>query len=349
MIRLTASGLARAEACPASGHLPQRREEHADAAAGTEAHARHEAETPAGYEAEVPFALNVLTGEARRLPPQEHREYPDLGAGWVYGTVDRIGVLNVAEGRAAIMVDVRDYKSGFGYQVAPAESNIQLGFGAVAAATVHAAESARVGIDGDEGTRSEHTLDSLALLAMEQRIRRVYEGVEASAAVEPIVVEGEHCWRCPCAWRCPAKRDVATALASADPQLPTLELTPEAVAAGWERLKKIRQVLNDVDRIYRGYASTTPVPLANGKTLGEVESTRESVDGATAFLALAEAHGHEVAMAACEFKASKASIERAVKPLAEKGKGAALVRETLQKIAAKGGITTKTTRSVEEH
>ena len=110
MIRLTASSLRSVELCPARASLPRTETTHADATAGTEEHSKREAsEARPGYRSEVPLALNVLTGEARELPPQEHRAYPTLeGEGWIYGTEDTVAV-------EELQVIVEDFKSGYGY------------------------------------------------------------------------------------------------------------------------------------------------------------------------------------------------------------------------------------------
>jgi len=337
---VSASSLAREEQCPASATLPHTQRIREDATAGTAAHAERERnEDRPGFRSEVPLAYYLIDGRARELPNQAHREYPRLGDGWICGTADTVGV----EGGTPV---VEDFKSGFGYLVEPVERNIQLGFYALAWATLNGADRCLVRVVTGDGVVTEHLHDSIGLMAMESRIRRVFERTHAQ---NPEVVEGERCWRCPAVAACPAKRDLALALAGEDPRLPTLELTPEAVAKGWERLKVLKSLLGQIEGAYRGFASTTPVLLGNGKTLGEVEKSRESLDGSVVFRVLEQTHGREVALAAVELDATKASIERAVKPIAAKGKGAALVRETLERIRAEGGTTTKTTRSVEEH
>lgn len=45
-------------------------------------------------QSEVAVAVNWTTGERRLLPGIQHRDYPDLGHGWQYGTADIVAVLH---------------------------------------------------------------------------------------------------------------------------------------------------------------------------------------------------------------------------------------------------------------
>ena len=70
-----------------------------------------------------------------------------------------------------------------------------------------------------------------------------------------------------------------------------------------------------------------------------------------AFESLDAQFGPEVARAAATFEVTKASIERAIKERVKppRGKGAEVLRGALDAIRVCGGITTATTRRVEEH
>ena len=345
MIRLSASGLGRAEACPASAVLPRIGRVYADAVAGTEAHAVLEGETPAGERSEVAFVLNAETGEAREIGVGIRRNYPaDLGPEWIPGTADR---LRVDEDRVA----VKDHKTGFGYMVAPAKSNLQLLHYAVAAAEIYGKTAARIEINREGAEPDVADLDVLDLAAARERIRAVWVRVLASHEGEPRVVEGDHCWRCEAYSRCPAKAGLALALATGDAvrSLPVLELTAPAVAIGWMRLKSIKKMVAEIEEVYRGYAAAVEVPLPNGKVLGEVQKTRDHLDAKTVRAVIGELHGEEVGDAAVEYDTSKAAIERALKPIAKRGQLAGMIRDTLEAIRADGGISAKTSRSVEEH
>lgn len=343
-LHVTASGLRRTELCPASAHLPRTERMHDDAEAGTEAHAVLEAEDPAN--SEIGVAYNVLTSEARLLPRDGHRNYPAFPDNWVYGTADRVRV-------EAERVVVVDHKTGYGFNVSAAKENLQLGFYALALTAVHGKDSARVEVRYTDGRVDAADLDRMDLDAIGSRIFAVVAAARASSkAEEPRVVEGEvQCWRCPCVARCPAKVAMAVSLSVGIEarRLPTLELTPAVVADGWAKLKAMKQVLGEVERAYRAFASTEPVLLANGKTLGPVEKRRESVDGEIAFGVLKETLGEDVARAACEMSTSKTAIGDAIKSIAKKGSAAGIVRETMTAIELAGGISSKTSTGVEEH
>jgi hypothetical protein len=217
----------------------------------------------------------------------------------------------------------------------------------VAAAKAFGRSEAVVEIVRADRAPDSATLDSIDLDAWEQRIRRIWQAAHAS---EPRIVAGDACWRCACLSRCPAHLSLALALAdgSAFKELPTLELTVPAVARGWEMLKKAKALLGEIERTYRAFAAGEPVPLANGKTLSEVEKKRESLSGRIAFEVLRERCGQDVAQAACEVETSKAAIQRAIKDVALKGTAAGVLRDVLDEIGKRNGIVQKITHGVEE-
>ena len=345
-MNLTASGLHAAELCPARTHLPQFPRSHADADAGTLAHAIKELEAAPGEQTEVVFSLNTITGEAATHPRNGHRGYPSVpGDARIFGTADAIRV-------EPDHVVVIDHKTGFGYNVEPARSNLQLGFYAVAAARVYGKDAARVEIRHASGYVDAYDMDAITLDALEYRIKQIHVAARLSESLPARVRPGElQCWRCPCFARCPAQLQLALTLSSGVDarELPTLELTPEAVAKGWVKLKQIKAVLNEIERAYRGYASEQLVQLSGGKFLGRREKSTESVDGRVAFEVLSETYGEAVAKGACEMETSKAALTRALKDAVAKGKGAEALRDVLAAIKIKNGITTKTGYSVEEY
>ena len=350
-MNLSASSLAAVELCPARAHLPQCPRTHADAIAGTNAHAVLEAEARPGELAEQVFALNMATGEARALPRQAHRAYPDLGEHWLFGTCD----LLIVEAERVVVVD---WKTGYGYddsgRNAPAASNLQLGFYSLCAARVYGKDAARVELRfTDTGRIDAADLDILALDAIWARLRAIYAAALMSeqSGVPRVRPGDKQCWRCPCFAGCPAQTTLALTLANGVDarELPTLELTPEAVAKGWARLKQIKAVLNEVERAYRGFASEQSVQLGSGKVLGAREKSREQLDGKVALRVLTDRLGADLAREAVEMETSKAAIERVIKSQAKKGTAAAELRSVLEAIRAADGVTTKTTHSVEEY
>jgi hypothetical protein len=348
--RLSASSLWRAEKCPASTVLPPARFAHADGESGRKDHGKLEWTAPEGSIPEAAFAYDAEKGTARYLGSRLGRNYGQLGQNEIPGTADLVTV-------ESDLVRIRDYKTGHGFMVAPPKENAQLGHNALCAALVHGKPEAIVEVEYTAtGEVKDARLDDFDLLGIAARMRQVWRDACRSAALveegkQPFIVEGEHCWRCECYARCPAKTSLALAIGKGElPEgLPTLELTPQAVATGWERLKAVKKVLYEVERIYKGYAAENPVQLAGGKMLGEVEKVRDSLDGPVTFQVLRDLYGEQVARAAVEMETSKAALERALQPIAPPRGKAAMVREALAKIEEGGGVTKEHKRAVEEY
>jgi len=343
MIHLSASALWRAEKCPASASLPRIGELRADAEAGTDAHADHEAACPPDEMAEVAFALNPELGHARHLGQGLKREYPVDWSTEIPGTVDRMK-------RAPVdgVAEVRDYKSGFGYMVAPVERNLQLAHNALCVADTQHVETVRVAIDRPDGEGKPVLFDAFDLAAARERIRAIWRAVNAPS---PAVVAGDHCWRCECIRNCPAHLTMAIAFSEGlwPGVLPTDGLTVAKVAQGWEFLANAKRLLGLVEKTYRAFASLNPIPLANGKVLGEHEVQREELDGLITYQTLRDLHGEPVARQAVTMEATKSALETALKPIAPNGKRAGMVREALQAIRDANGVVVKRSMRVEEY
>jgi hypothetical protein len=338
---ISASSLWRVERCPASATLPRVGQLHGDAEAGTEAHTEHELNCPPDEMAEAAFAYNPETGKARFLGQGLKRKYDVDPQTEIPGTVDRAK-------RAPVdgVAEVRDYKSGFGYMVAPPASNLQLAHNALCVADVQGADSVRIAIDRPDASTSI-VLDALDLAAARERIRALWR---AAHQPDPRVVTGDHCWRCECITRCPAHLTMAIAFTEGawPGVMPTDGLTPERVAQGWEFLKNAKRVLGLVEKTYRAIASQTPIDLGNGKVLGQRTVEREALDGPITFQTLRDMHGEAVARAAVSMETSKTALEEALKPVAGKGKRAGMVRDALTEIGARNGVVVSRQVRVEE-
>lgn len=340
-LNMSASSLSRNEKCPASASLPRVRVLHADAENGTEEHAQLEAETPEGERAEVAYVWNVLRSEVRFVGVGLARNYGELQEGDIPGTLDNE---RVEPGR----VVVTDHKTGFGYMVAPVAVNLQLAHNAVCSTAFHGKSAALVQINRTSREKPEEAeLDAIGLGAARKRLANIWH---AANAEKPAVVAGDHCWRCECIQSCPAHVGMALAFTEGKwpDLLPSDGLTVEKVAQGWEHLRTAKKVLGLVEKTYRAFASSWPVPLSNGKVLGETTSEQDVLDGQISLQVLRGLHGDKVAEAAIELSLTKASIERALAPIAPPRGKAKLVRDSLSAIETAGGVKTVRKVCVEE-
>lgn len=211
MTRLTASSLWRAEPCPASAVLPAVRREYKDAQDGTRAHAALEAAPPPGSFAEVAFAYNVLSGEAREVGRSIGRNYGVLAEGEIPGTADLVTVQP-----DHVLVD--DYKSGVGYLVPPLPGNPQLQHNSMCAALVYDKPRAIAQLVYlKTGEVKDAAYDCFDFAAISLRLRTIWERCRMAAdafgeRAQPqelvalgLVNPGDHCWRCEAKKGCPIK------------------------------------------------------------------------------------------------------------------------------------------------
>lgn len=373
----TASGLTRALRCPASLRLPQvQREAGAPAVTGTQVHSFLEQVAQLGREsaleavtderarricealqleglplgdgtswaAEVAFGWHLGTGAAREVGRNVGRGYPTQ-PGEVYGTADL-----VALSPDKSTVYVLDVKTGRGWMPSAGES-AQLRFLALAACVTYGCAQAEVGhlhVREDGSVYPERaTLDALELDLFGEQLRQLHADAQAGRGR---LAEGPWCRYCPAFASCPAK----AALACASVDVPAA-LTPEVAAAAWARMKAVRQVLDRVEEALKEYAREQPVALGDGLVLGPVETSRDELDGAKVYAAMAKLYGPEVAQASVELEASKKSVDRGVRLVAEqlkaKGEKATLKdlnAKALEAVRQAGGVLTKTRVEVRE-
>ena len=373
----TASGLTRALKCPASLQLPQvQREAGAPAVTGTQVHTFLETVSELGREAaleritderaaricaaldlstlplgdgtswasEVAFGWHLGSGMGREVGRNVGRGYPTK-PGELYGTADLVALSADAQ-----TVHVLDVKTGRGWMPSAADS-AQLRFLAMAACATYGCSQAEVGHlhVREDGTvwLERASLDALELDLFAEQLRTLQATVEAGKGS---MAEGPWCRYCPAFQSCPAK----AALACATVGLPA-QLTPEVVAQAWTRMKEVRQVLDRVEEVLREYASTQPVSLGNGMQLAAVESSRDELDGAKVYATMAKLYGDEVARASVELEASKKSLDKGVRMVAEqlkaKGEKATLKdlnARALEAVRQAGGVVTRTRVEVRE-
>jgi hypothetical protein len=158
---ISASSLQRVDACPASAVLPRATHDSTASDKGNHLHAHLKrlaqgvpqdkslAEVPEAYRAicaelpdpgrgmaEVAFAYDVETGQARELGRDIERQYGKLAPTEIPGSVDFMQM-------AGDVVVVDDYKSGHS-EVPPARENLQLHTLALMACRAYGASKARV-------------------------------------------------------------------------------------------------------------------------------------------------------------------------------------------------------------
>jgi hypothetical protein len=373
----TASGLTRALKCPGSLQLPQvQREAGAPATTGTQVHSFLERVSELGREAaleritderaaricaaldlstlplgdgtswasEVAFGWHLGSGAGREVGRNVGRGYPTQ-SGEVYGTADL-----VALSADASTVHVLDAKTGRGWLPAAQES-AQLRFLALAACATYGCTQAEVGHlhVREDGTvwLERATLDALELDLFAEQLRTLHADAQAGMGR---LAEGPWCRYCPSFAACPAK----AALACATVSMPA-QLTPEVAAAAWKRAKEVRQVLDRVEEALKEYAREQPFSVGDGMVLGPVESSRDELDGAKVYATMAKLYGPEVAQASVELEASKRSVDRGVRMVAEqlkaKGEKATLKdlnARALEEVRKAGGVLTKTRVEVRE-
>lgn len=215
--RLTASGLWRANECPASAVLPAIPRRYKDADDGQDEHKRLEQAAPLGSVPEAKFAFNVLSCEARFIGQGSDRDYGPLANGEIPGTAD---VLFVRDDHLLM----QDYKTGTGYAERLAgvfdkpKENLQFGHNALCASLVH--DKPKVFFEAlytKTGEVKDAAFDVFDFAAIGERLRRIWDRAELAAAnmgsgALPrdliglgLVAEGEWCWRCECKRVCPLK------------------------------------------------------------------------------------------------------------------------------------------------
>ena len=303
MIRLTASGLARAEQCIGSVVLPGFEESSSYADTGRAVdqfvqtaktkgkdRALREApddlrdyldaltleRIPDGAEYQVAFALNAMTGEVRRIPDRT-TGYPEgFGPEWIFGTSDIVGVRDAC----AVVWDLKWGSYTIGRD--PAD-DLQLGFYAFCASRIASVDKCEVGLmraGWDSQFRPESvTLADMALDAMADRIVGIWRRAQSSDP--PRLHVGDWCGYCPARRGCPAQvQPVALALRGdlatlAGAALPPPELVREKVTALtldekgclYERIDTAVDYLGMIRGILRDDAKTTPIPLSGNREL----------------------------------------------------------------------------------
>lgn len=304
---------------------------------------------------ELALAYDPETGIARELGRNLGRRYPPVHPREFVGTAD---VVTVSRDE----VVVADFKTGRGL-LTPAKDNPQLKFLGLAAARLLGRRQLRVALIriAEDGTPffDSADFDAVELDSIEEELRdlarRLDQAKDLLALGEPPpVTTGIHCRRCPSLVYCPGQAALVKKLGG-HPEAVAEEilaaLTPEQAATAWACLKVAEEVLRRAREALHAYARDNGIVLANGVVVGEVETQRRQLDGKIAFEVLERIHGPDVARAAVELDASQASIERALRGVAEATgeKLAKLKRVAMAELEQAGAVSLRTSRTIREH
>ena len=129
------------------------------------------------------------------------------------------------------------------------------------------------------------------------------------------------------------------------------ELTSSRLQRRGRGSRPRRRCIRRASEAMYAFAREYRIELPNGLVLGEVETKRRIIEGRAAYSVLEHLHGKTVAEAAVELEASQASIERALRVVADEtgSKLAKLKRDVMRELEQAGAISFRTSRSVREH
>lgn len=362
-MRLSFSGLERAEKCPPSVALPhviddrhfgyrergvalhgyvetrdltKVPEEYRDEARAMDLGALDRA---GEWAREVAFAYRPEMDTARELGRSLERDYSGVEQGEVPGTADLVGLLPDA-------VVVLDLKTGNGPLPEPRKA-LQLQAIAVSAARAYGREKAWVGwlrLLGGELVWRLEPLDAWELELAATRIRDLVRAA-ALARVDDAPVLGPWCRYCPAFRRCPAQTQLLAAVA-AQPSFLTDGFEPEMGPLLLERVEAVELAVKEARAILETHARAHPIRLPTGEVFGAVEHRRETLDAERAkevlFSELPEAFETRVTV-------SKDSVREAVRARVKVAGGTIkkAMDFTLQRLRAAGAVKVSVYERVE--
>jgi hypothetical protein len=274
--------------------------------------------------AEVAFAFNLLTGEARELGRGMEREYGTVGPHEIVGTIDRVGFIG-QDGLA-----IADYK-GRAHAKHPTK-DAQFLTATLAGVRVYRRDWAEIEVIrliDDEPRREKGTVDVVDLDLHELKLKtwheKVLENRETLARTGqlPKATVDSHCTYCPSFRYCPAQGSLARAvLLGEDEEVAGVVKVGKAylTEANAGRIRQLvsqgRKLLDLLDEASKDFSRQTPFPLNDGSGrwygVNPDSETRQFVDGKKAAEALKTLFG-EHAMAAATVEVSWEGINRATR------------------------------------
>lgn len=290
-------------------------------------------ELPQGLAREVGMLLDLETGSARLLRPEEMaNRYRDLRHGpmEVPMTADLVGVSDRA-------VYVGDLKFGRKAQTA-ARLNLQLACGALAAKAIYDRDEAVVELlhvppGMNRPLRDPRLLAELSPFDLAEALASLrdlaHEIIHARAAyrqhgILPDVRVGSHCRLCHSYTACHGQVAFGQALVRTDgDELRVIGgiTSVEQAAELQQRLELYDSFADHARKALWAFGSRQDVPLPGGRFYGARPWEVEKIDdGDKAFAKLKAEFGAEVAERACEMRTSKAAINKALSPIAKERK-----------------------------
>lgn len=356
---ITASKLELAMECPAAFALPHSdvRVHGSDPERGRERHREKEEAIKAGripeslearwpgyaWQAEVKVFYDLANDVGGIHGYGNDRGYENRGPFVVFGTADAVGVSPSGE------VVVVDFK-GFNEQTR-VHSNPQLSILALALARHFRVTKVDVAIDPEVGAMDVAKLEAMDLDAFaaeaSNALSVVVRAQDAHRNGLPLALkEGKHCTFCPAYAACPQKQALALTL-KGDPAL-RLSLDDDKDAAdAYEFARRVRELLKRLDAAVYARASQRPIPLADGRMLGQVSKQgNEKLDGDVVWSVVAERHGRDIADTAVIRTATKTRLKEALS-FAGVASAAKAEREILETVRARGGASRKELTAVE--
>ena len=315
---------------------------------------------PTHLAAEVTFRLDLRGERAEEVGRDLDRSTyaKRTGEAWVvYGTADLVGIDEESDA-----VVVYDYKTGWSTQDDAAD-HWQIKALALAAAWAYGKANARVGIirvwETGRVSYDVAELDTFDLEGAAEDLNRILDarvkaGEDLREGLAPSVTTGRHCRYCPAFHACPAQvalvRQAAAAPEDLERKLAEL-ITPENAAKAYHRIAQVQMVLDRVKKQIHALAEKEPIPLGNGRMLGPVERSRESIVGEKALPILREHFGAEVAEAAIEISLTKGRLKNALQSYAKQtgSKITHVERQALDLLRKSGGVSVSTSRTVAEY
>jgi hypothetical protein len=286
------------------------------------------------------------------------RGYPAGDGVYIDGTADMVALYDDGKG-----VWIPDLKTGHSFQPRP-RAHAQIRGLVAMAATAYGASYGRgtvIQVQEDGGVQVwTDEIDAWQLATdkawLADLVVRCAAESHRYAAREPLFAlrSGAWCHWCPAMHACPAMAGLALQLAE-DPakvvqSITGTQLDAETATRAYHRYKAAQTVLSKARDALYSYAAEHPIDLGNGEVLEQRETKRAVLDGETTYRTLRKLHSQEVAEAAVEFKATKAGVERAVRPLKDKDHTiASLKADALAAIQEAGGVGHKVAKTVKPY